>query len=319
VGVTRTVRERIDPQVRARLDRLVELVGPQGLAGIEDIAERRQCHAELAATVGRRPMPEDVEVGDHLVDGLLLRTYRSAGSDRPAPCVYYLHGGGLVSGSVAGDDGKAAALAQDTGAVVVSVDYRLAPEHRYPAALDDCVRGLTWLAGEAEVLGIDAGRIAVHGSSAGGGLAAAAALRVRDDGGPAIALLMLISPMLDDRTSSPSTHANTGFGAWSREANVQAWQAYLGPDTDRVPSYAAPARAQDLSGLPPVFVDTGDLDLFRDETLELASRLMWSGVPVELHVHPGAIHGGESIAPEAALSVRARTLRVEALRRALAT
>jgi acetyl esterase/lipase len=319
VDVSRGIRGRIDPQVRARLDQLVELVGPDGLAGIEDIEQRRRRHAELTALVGRSPMPESVVVSDHRVDGLLLRTYRPHGSSGSAPCIYHLHGGGLVSGSVTGDDAKAAALASETDAVVVAVDYRLAPENRYPAALDDCVRGLEWLAAEADALGINRDRVAVHGSSAGGGLAAATALRVRDEDGPALALLMLVSPMLDDRTSSPSTHANTGFGAWSREANVQAWRAYLGPDldADRVPAYAAPARAQDLSELPPTFVDTGDLDLFRDEAVEFASRLMWSGVPVELHIHPGAIHGGESLAPAASLSVRARTLRVAALRRAL--
>ena len=317
MGVSRSVAERIDPQVRSRLDQLVALVGPGGLAGIEDIATRRRRHAELTATVGRRPLPEGVEVRDHHVDGLFLRSYRLTRSTGSAPCVYYLHGGGLVSGSVEGDDGKAAALAVETGAVVVSVDYRLAPEHPYPAALDDCVQGLRWLVDEADELGIDPARVAVHGSSAGGGLAAATALRVRDHGGPAIAYLVLVSPMLDDRSSSPSSLVNTGFGAWSREANLQAWRAYLGPGLDPVPPYAAPARAADLAGLPPCFLDTGDLDLFRDETLELASRLMGAGVPVELHVHPGAIHGGESLAPTAELSVRARALRVNAVRRAL--
>jgi len=308
VGVTGDVADRIDPEVRARLEQLRALVGPGGLAGIEDIPERRRRQAELAATVGHKPRPEGVEVRDHAVGDLLVRTYRPAGLAEPAPWLYYIHGGGFVVGSVAGDDGKAATLALDVGCVVASVEYRLAPEHPYPAALDDCVRGLRW------VLDQHPGPVAVHGSSAGGGLAVASVLRERDEGNRLPAYLMLVSPMLDDRSSSRSALVNTGFGAWSYEANVQAWRAYLG---DRVSPYAAPARAHDLTGFPPTYVDTGDLDLFRDESLELARRLMWSGVPVELHVHAGAIHGGESLAPRAALSVRARSLRVAALGRAL--
>lgn len=299
------VRERIDPEVRARLELFLELVGPQGLAGIEDIPERRRRQAELAATVGHKPRPADVLVTDEVVDGLLLRTYRPSGLGDDAPCVYYLHGGGLVAGSVDGDDGKAASLAGDVGCVVVAVEYRLAPEHPFPAALDDAVRGLRW------VLDRHPGPVGVFGSSAGGGLAVAAVLRLRDEGGALPSYLMLVSPMLDDLSSSPSALVNTGFGAWSREANLQSWQAYLG-ETEPTP-YAAPARARDLSGLPPTFLDTGDLDLLRDETIDLARRLMWAGVPVELHVHPGQVHGGESLAPAADVSRRARAQRVAAL------
>ena len=311
--MTEDVADRIDPEVRARLEQLRALVGTGGLAGIEDIPERRRRQAELTATVGHTPPPEGIEVRDRRVGDLLIRTYRPAGLPEPAPCLYYIHGGGLVGGSVTGDDTKAAALALDVGCVVASVEYRLAPEHPYPAAFDDCVRGLQW------VLDRHPGPVAVFGSSAGGGLAVGSVLYLRDEGRRLPAYMMLVSPMLDDRSSSPSAVVNTGFGAWSRGANVQAWRAYLGDDhgSDRVSPYAAPARVRDLTGFPPTYVDTGDLDLFRDESLELARRLMWSGVPVELHVHAGAIHGGESLAPRAALSVRARSLRVAALGRAL--
>lgn len=322
--MTADVRDRIDPQIRARLEAYLGLVGPGGLSGIADIAERRRRQEELTAAVPRSPLPADVEVRDHVAEGpgtpVRLRVYRPAAAARPAPCIYHVHGGGLVAGSVDGDDGKAAALAGDTGAVVVSVDYRLAPEHPFPAAFDDCVAGLRWVSAHRQELAVDTERLAVHGSSAGGGLAAAAALHLRDSGGPALRLLLLVSPMLDDRCETPSTLVNTGFGAWSREANQQAWHAYLGDaaGTDAVPASAAPARAADLAGLPPTFVDTGELDLFRDEAVAFAQRLMWAGVPVELHVHPGAVHGGESLAPAADVSVRARARRVEALVRALA-
>lgn len=303
------VRERIDPEVRARLDLFLELVGPQGLAGIEDIVERRRRQAELAATVGRKPLPVDVTVSDESLGGLLLRTYRPAGVTDHAACLYYLHGGGLVVGSVDGDDGKAARLARDVGCDVVAVEYRLAPEHPYPAALYDAVRGLR------RVMERYRGPVGVFGSSAGGNLAVASLLRLLEEGSPLPAYLMLVSPMLDDRVASPSTRTNTGFGAWSREATIQSWAAYLGEN--EVTPYAAPARARDLTGFPPTFLDTGDLDLLRDETLDLARRLMEAGVPVELHVHPGQIHGGESLAPDADVSRRARALRIEALSRAL--
>jgi acetyl esterase/lipase len=168
-------------------------------------------------------------------------------------------------------------------------------------------------------LGIDADRIGLYGSSAGGCLAAAVALLARDRGGPAIAHQMLVSPMLDDRSSTPSAMTNTGFGAWSREANIQTWQAWLGQDfgTDRVSPYAAPARASELTGLPPAYIDVGDLDLLRDEAVDFARRLSLAGVPVELHVYPGGIHGGESLAPDAELSVRVLGYRHSALHRAL--
>ena len=316
--------QRVDPQVRARLEAYRELVGPLGLSGITDIPERRRRQAELSALVSRESRPVGVAVADLLVpEGgrppVRLRLYRPDGAGTSAPCVLHVHGGGLVSGSVDGDDGKAAALARDTGCVVASVEYRLAPEHPFPAAFDDCVAALRWLSDAAADLGVDPQRIALHGPSAGGNLAVATALHARDTGGPPVAALVLVSPMLDDRPTSPSARLNTGFGAWSREADDQAWQAYLGDlaGGEEVPPYAAPARAGDLAGLPPTFLETGELDLFRDDCLDLARRLMEAGVPVELHVHPGAVHGGDTLAPAADLTRRARSLRVDALRRAL--
>ncbi|PRX46933.1 acetyl esterase/lipase [Prauserella shujinwangii] len=322
------IRERIDAQVRTRLDQYLRLVGGGGLSGIADIPERRRRQAELAA-LRAGPVADAADVAVHDVpiahgagtrgEPVLVRVYRPRAATTPAPCVCYVHGGGMVAGSVAGDHGKATALARETGCVVASVEYRLAPEHPYPAALDDCYAGLTGIADRHRELGIDPDRIALYGASAGGCLAAGTALLARDRGGPGIAHLMLVSPMLDDRSSTPSALANTGFGAWSREANIQSWQAWLGGDfgTGRVSPYAAPARAGDLAGLPPAYVDVGDLDLFRDEAVDFARRLSWAGVPVELHVYPGGIHGGENLAPDAELSVRVRGYRRDALRRAL--
>jgi acetyl esterase/lipase len=315
---TVNVTERIDPQVRARLNQYLQLVGPKGLSGIRDISERRRRQAELAVPV----VPDDIDVHDLSIShsgATPVRVYRPHASTQPTPCIYYIHGGGMVAGSVDGDQAKAIGLARATGCVVVSVEYRLAPENPYPAALDDCYAGLAGVTARHRELGIDPDRIGLYGSSAGGCLAAGVALLARDRGGPAIAHQMLVSPMLDDLSSTLSATANTGFGAWSREANIQAWRALLGEDfgTDRVPPYAAPARAVDLSGLPPTYVDVGDLDLLRDEAIDFARRLCWAGVPVELHVYPGGIHGGETLAPDADLSVRVRGYRHNALHRAL--
>lgn len=320
------MRDRIDPEVRARLDQLLAIVGPDGLSGIEDISQRRQKQAEIKALRATRPLPEQLEVRDHLVPGpterqpaIHLRSYVPSTASRPAPGIFYIHGGGLVLGSVDQDDARAAELAAETGCIVTSADYRLAPEFPFPAALDDCYQALCWVVDNHRELGIDADRVALYGPSAGGALSAGSALVARDSAGPRIALLMLTSPMLDDRTTEPSTVTNTGFGAWSRGANLQAWAAYLGTTcgTDLVSPYAAPARAETLTNLPPTYLDVGDLDLFRDEVVNFAGRLMRSQVPVELHVYPGGIHGGEHLAPNAELSERIRSHRLGALRRAL--
>jgi acetyl esterase/lipase len=320
------MRDRIDPEVRARLDQLLAIVGPGGLSGITEISQRRAQQARLKTMHTARPLPERLEVRDHLVPGaterqpaIHLRSYVPSAACTPAPCVFYVHGGGLVLGSVDEDGTRAAELAVATGCIVTSVDYRLAPECPFPAALDDCYQALRWVVENHRELGIDADRVALYGPSAGGALSAASALVARDNAGPRIALLMLVSPMLDDRTAEPSTVTNTGFGAWSREANIQAWAAYLGTTfgTDLVSPYAAPARAEALTDLPPTYLDVGDLDLFRDEVVTFAGRLMRSQVAVELHVYPGGIHGGEHLAPHAELSERIRSYRLSALRRAL--
>lgn len=181
----------------------------------------------------------------------------------------------------------------------MSVGYRLAPEHPHPAPVEDCYAALRWMSDQASALGVDAGRLALYGGSAGGGLAAAVALPARDRGTPRPAFQMLPCPMLDDRNVTPSSHEITDIGIWDRAANLQGRQALLGDfdGADGVSPYAAPARADDLSGLPPTYLDAGELDLFRDENIDYATRLVRAGVPVELHVYPGGIHAGELPAP----------------------
>jgi acetyl esterase/lipase len=172
------------------------------------------------------------------------------------------------------------------------------------------------MARHAAELGVDPGRLALFGGSAGGGLVIATALMARDRGFPEVCFQMPIYPMIDDRNETPSSHEITDLGVWDRAGNVEAWQWYLGGG--EADQYAAPARAADLAGLPPTFIDVGTVDLFRDEDIAFATRLMQAGVPTELHVHPGAYHDSENLAPEAPLSRRIWELRIAALRRALA-
>ncbi|GAB3570137.1 alpha/beta hydrolase [Amycolatopsis endophytica] len=245
---------------------------------------------------------------------------RPTGLSTPAAAIYWIHGGGMVLGTnrVGLDDPLGWAL--ELGLVVVSVEYRLAPEHPHPAPAEDCYAGLVWTSEHADELGIDPSRLVVAGGSAGGGLAAAVALMARDRGGPGLAGQLLVAPMLDDRNESPSTHQMTGLGVWDRTSNETGWTALLGdarggPD---VSPYAAPARATDLSGLPPAFLDVGSAESFRDEDVEYARRIWLAGGSAELHVWPGGFHGFDSFAPQAVISQEAKAARLRWLRRILA-
>jgi len=239
------------------------------------------------------------------------------------PAVLEIHGGGYVLGTADMSDMANRAMAAQLGCVVVSVDYRLAPETPWPGSLEDNYAALKWLAGNAVELGIDPARIAVVGGSAGGGHAAALALHARnqakvDKNAPSICFQLIDYPMLDDRTCvDPEPHPFAGEFVWTPEHNLFGWRALLGgePGGDDVHETAAPARASDLSGLPPAFISIGSLDLFLDETLEYTRRLSRAGVPVELHVIPGAYHGF-GIAADAPQSKQAVDLRMQALARA---
>lgn len=247
-----------------------------------------------------------------------VRVYVPGGAQAPMPAILHIHGGGFVMGSHRLSHIANLGTCAATGAVIVSVDYRLAPETRAPGSLEDCYAALTWLAGSRESLGVDPARIAVRGESAGGGLAAALCLLTRDRGGPAIAHQNLIYPMLDDRTCTRRQPAHLGAFVWTPQANAYGWQALLGvaPGSEEVPAYAVPARASSLEGLPPAFIAVGGLDLFLAEDLDYARRLTEAGVATELHVYPRAYHGFD-VLPDAGPVQRMRRDAVEALRRAL--
>ncbi|MDX2530856.1 alpha/beta hydrolase [Streptomyces europaeiscabiei] len=268
------------------------------------------------------------EVEDRVVPGpenapdisLLICRPVDPATDGPLPVIYHVHGGGMVLGNNRVGVDAPLRWANELGAVVVSVEYRLAPENPYPAPIDDVYAGLLWIAGHAEEIGADAERIVITGASAGGGLTAALALLLRDRKGPRPVGQMLMCPMLDDRNDTPSVYQMEGLGAWDRTANDTGWTALLGerrggPD---VSPYAAPARAEDLSGLPPAFLDVGSAETFRDEVVAYATRLWQAGGAAELHVWPGGFHGFESFAPQAVLSQACQAAQVAWLRRLLA-
>jgi acetyl esterase/lipase len=298
---------------------------PPDLLDLTDVPAARATMAELRAQMEQEPMPEGIEIEDVHVPGpdgapdVMVRLYRPAGLPAGAPALYWIHGGGMVLGSVEMNDNTCAVQAHRARALVASVEYRLAPEHPFPAPLEDCYAGLRWLASSAADLGIDAGRIAVGGGSAGGGLAAGLALLARDRGGPDICFQLLVYPMLDDRNITPSSHAIQDPRLWNRQANLAGWNAYLGgrAGADDVSYHAAPARADDLTGLPPAYINVGELDLFLDEDVDYARRLMAAGVPVELHVYPGAFHGSNMFVSRSSLSRRWTDDELAALQRCL--
>lgn len=267
--------------------------GPATLA----IARRALPYAPNARVESPVPPRAELIVAD---DGRRVRVLVFERADRPRPsgAVVWVHGGGLVMGSPEQIEGWCGRLAADLGIVVVSVDYRLAPEHLFPAALEDGYAALEWVHGRSAELAIDPDRVAVGGDSAGGGLAAALAQMAHDRGGPPLCFQLLQYPMLDDRTALRS---DVDGLVWTARSNRWAWGAYLGhPVTEREDRpYASAARRADLTGLPPAWIGIGGIDLFRDEAVAYADRLRAAGVPCELHVEPGMYHGAETLRPGA--------------------
>jgi acetyl esterase/lipase len=249
-----------------------------------------------------------------------LLVCRPTAATEPTAAIFYAHGGGMIAGDNRHGIVPVLDWAEQLQLTVVSVEYRLAPEAPHPGPVEDCYAGLMWTVAHADQLGIDTARIVVAGESAGAGLAAALALMARDRGEPTLAGQLLIQPMLDDRNDSISSQQMTGVGAWDRHANGVAWTALLGEDRGGpdVPPYAAPARAADLSGLPPAFIDVGSADTFRDEAVAYASRLWHAGGRAELHVWPGGCHGFDLMVPDAPISTSARKARLSWLRRLVA-
>ena len=315
------IRDRIDTESRGPLDEMLA-EAPGGFNAIKDIRERRQKLEEQQQKWAKdQPPNENVVTEDREIPGpeeappVGVRVYRPKAASGVLPGIFFIHGGGMIMGAVEGENLKATELCEAIQAVVVSVEYRLAPEHPHPAPVRDCYAALKWMAQNADEWAFDVDRLAVVGGSAGGGLTIATTMMARDKGFPRICFQMPLYPMIDDRNETPSSYEIMDVGVWDREGNVEAWQWYLGGKS--ADNYAAPARAENLAGLPPTFIDVGELDLFRDEDIQFAARLIQAGVPTELHVYPGAYHASEVFAPESALSQSILARRTEALLRAL--
>jgi acetyl esterase/lipase len=308
----------VDPALRPMLE-----MWPTVALSAETLPELRNRERTLplppadpaGTTLDRRQVPGPIGAPD-----IGLHIYKPDGVEGPLPCIYHIHGGGYVGGGAAQLEFFHRPLVRELKCALVSVDYRLAPEHVFPAAIEDCYAGLRWTLENAAALGIDIARLGVMGESAGGGLAAALALLARDRGEYKLAFQHLTYPMIDDRTCiTDDPHPHTGEFIWTPNNNRFGWASLLGqePGGADVSPYAAASRASDLTGLPPAYIMTGALDLFLEEDLDYARRLIRAGVPTELHVFPGGFHGFD-IFPLLAVSAAAQTTRTAALARALA-
>jgi acetyl esterase len=313
---SRHYRENMDPQL-ARILLMMPVVD------LSDIQAIRALNQETKMPVS--PSYQLVETSERLVprpDGasaVRVRVYRPHQSTQTLPALLYCHPG-LFFGTLEMDHARCMRFASDVGCVVVSVDYRLAPEHPFPAGIEDCYATLAWMEANATNLSIDPSRTAVAGCSTGATLAAALALMARDRGSPALVFQLLVCPALDDRlqTASMAEFADPGPMEAGRIGSEYMWRYYLGESRDSVSPYAAPGRAEDLSSLPPAYLVTAEFDCLRDEGIDYALRLMRAGVPTELHHFSGCFHAFDLVARTAAVSQRAVDEQVAILRRALA-
>lgn len=291
-----TTRHLVDPELVAMLDTFPPLT-----LTAESLPLMRAALQEMM-TQERADLPDfsAISVSERFVPGpegapdVRVLVYLPTTVSTPLPALLWIHGGGYVLGSADQEDLSVKSIVSNIGCAAVSVDYRLAPETPHPGPVEDCYAALKWLYTHASELGVDPTRIAIGGASAGGGLTAGLGLLTRDRGEVPLAFQLLIYPMLDDRTvASLEPHPYTGEYIWTRDANRFGWTALLGqePGGPDVSPYAAAARADHLAGLPSTFISVGSLDLFLEENLEYARRLMRAGVPTELHVYPGAFHG----------------------------
>jgi len=309
--------DRLDPDVA---EAFVTKVGL-------DLTDLEAARGTLLASAAERRPPElspNVTITDHQAPGLpgepdvRVRLYQHKERAGAQPGLLWIHGGGHVLGEVEQDDPTAVHFVEEVGCTVASVDWRRSPEHPFPTAMNDCYAALAWVHNNAGDLNIDPRRVAIGGASSGGGSAAGLALMARDKGEYPICHQSLNYPMLDDRNVTPSSHAIVHPRVWNRETNALAWQFYRGDESDDVSPYAAPSRATDLSGLPPAFVGVGDMDLFLDENIEYAQRLLQAGVPTELHVYAGGNHAFNGLAAESSLAKRYDRDRDDMLRKAFA-
>ncbi|HEV3109553.1 MAG TPA: alpha/beta hydrolase [Candidatus Binataceae bacterium] len=314
--------EQLDPELKAVMERMPT---DRTLDLTKISAARARMKKLVLEMLATFPQVEGVSQEDRFAPGtqggppVRVRIYRADDQSSKLPALYWIHGGGYVMGDIDMDDRLMKQMVKRIGCVAASVDYRLAPEHPFPTPVEDCYTGLKWLFAHADELGVEPARIAIGGPSGGGGLTAGLGLLARDRKEVQVAYQLLIYPMIDDRNATAAAHAITDPRVWNRESNRLGWKAYLGRDGGGadVSPYAAATRATDLSNLPPTYISVGTLDLFVDENIDYAQRLIQAGVPTELHVYPGAFHGFDMFAPSARVSKQFKADRDNALKRAL--
>jgi acetyl esterase len=261
----------------------------------------------------RVDIEESVVPGRDGRPGVRVRIYTPVPRCSPGPALLYLHAGGFVLGGLESDEARCLRFSAEAGYVVLAVEYRLAPEHPFPAAFEDCRTVLDWLCEEADHLGIDRGRLSVGGSSAGGALAAGLSLWARDHGGPPLAAQLLVYPVIDDRLGTDSIKKFWDCPGWNGAATAQMWAHYLGSPAGAPSAYAVPARAASLAGLPRTYLLVAGDDPLRDEGLEYGARLQAAGVPTEIHEFPGVPHGFDLFVPDVPISQRAVSEQVSVL------
>lgn len=310
--------ERLDPEYRKIARDLAEAYPP----GVFELSpqDRRRVITERSLNM-RPPLPQGVYWADTTAtstgrSSVPVRIYRNESAPN-APTFYYIHGGGMWSGSIEIDHAKVAQMCAELEWNIVTLDYRRAPECPHPAPMEDCVTTYLWLIEEGNALDLDVSRLVMGGLSAGGGLALATALWLKDNNKQLPRMLMLQCPMVDDSNSTPSTKEFDNLGPlfWDRTKNVEAWGWYLaGQPAD---GYAAPLSHPNLAGLPPTFIDVGELDPFYDEDVVLAQRLTDAGVTVELQTYSGLGHATEYLVPQARLSGLVQKNRAVAMQKAI--
>ena len=317
------ISERLDPELKGPIKAMLSQMPPNNFNDLP--AARAASKKMTAAMKSQMPAIPGITAEDRAIPGpkdapeVTVRIYRPEKRPKLSPALLWIHGGGYMLGDIEGEDFTTKQFALAGECTVVSVEYRLAPEHPYPAPLEDCYAALKWLSTHAGELGVDRSRIAIGGASAGGGLAAGLALLTRDREEVKVMFQLLIYPMINDCNIQPASETLPDALFWTRESNLMGWRSYLGskPGGKGVSCYASAYRASNLAGLPPAYIATGDIDLFAQEDIEYARRLIAAGVPTELHVYPGGCHAFDMLVPNADVSKRFTADIHRALKRAM--
>jgi acetyl esterase/lipase len=321
--MNRDLTELLDPGLKGPIKTMLSQMPP---TSFDDIPAARAASQQMMAEM-KEQMPDipGVTAEDRIIPGpedspdVTVRIYRPVKQSGLLPALLWIHGGGYILGNIEQEDFTAKQFSLAGNCVVVAVEYRLAPEHPYPAPLEDCYAALKWLAAHTRDLRVDPSRIAIGGASAGGGLAAGLAILARDRAEVRAVFQLLIYPMINDCNVAPPSDVLPDTLFWTRENNLAGWRSYLGcePGGSEISCYAAAFRAESLAGLPPAYITVGGIDLFAEEDIEYARRLIAAGVPTELHVYPGGCHAFDMLAPEAEVSKRFTLDIHRALKRAL--